>query len=236
MSKNGFFPRTDSEKETWLKNFANKIAQYNTKYNITAAEVADVQASLLHFSYQLNYKTQYTEYLKKLNAYIKEIKDGLPAGVTASIAPTAPTIAAAPAVVAAGIFNRIKALANRIKSHLSYTTADGLDLGIDVPTSKKAKPNLETIKPAISIRLMEGGQPEIVWSKNGMDALEIWVDRGDGNDFVKLDVDTKPNYTDTTELPEKAALWKYKAIYRLDDKVAGRWSDIVSITVVRRLL
>lgn len=235
MSKNGFFPRTDSEKETWLKNFANKIAQYNTKYNITAAEVADVQASLLHFSYHLNYKTQYTEYLKKLNAYIKEIKDGLPTGVTASIAPTAPTLTAAPAVVVAGVFNRIKALANRIKSHLSYTTADGLDLGIEVPMAKKVKPNLGTIKPAINLRLKDGGQPEIVWSRNGMDALEIWVDRGDGNDFIKLDVDTKPNYTDITDLPEKAALWKYKAIYRMDDKIIGHWSDIVSITVVRRL-
>ncbi|MFN8282247.1 MAG: hypothetical protein U0U67_03485 [Chitinophagales bacterium] len=39
-----------------------------------------------------------------------------------------------------------------------------------------------------------------------------------------------------TELPEKAALWKYKAIYRMDDKIVGHWSDIVSITVVRRLL
>jgi hypothetical protein len=69
-----------------------------------------------------------------------------------------------------------------------------------------------------------------------MDALEIWVDRGDNNGFVLLDVDTKPNYTDNTELPEKAALWMYKAIYRLDDKIVGHWSDIVSKTVVSRLL
>ena len=69
-----------------------------------------------------------------------------------------------------------------------------------------------------------------------MDALEIWVQRDDNNDFVKLDVDTKPNYTDNTELPTKAALWKYKAIYRMDDKIVGHWSDIVSITVVKQLL
>ncbi|MFN8284444.1 MAG: hypothetical protein U0U67_14580 [Chitinophagales bacterium] len=236
MKKNGFLPRTDSEKETWLRNFANKIAQYSAKYNITAAEVADILASLLYFSYHLNYKTQYGEYLKKLNAYIKEIKDGLPAGVTASVAPVAPTLTAAPPAVSAGIFKRVKAFANRIKSHINYTESDGLDLGIEVSTVKKAKPNLDTIKPTIKVHLIEGGQPEIIWSKNGMDALEIWVDRGDGNDFVRCDIDTKPNYIDNHSLPVKAELWKYKSIYRMDDKIVGHWSDIVSITVVKQLL
>jgi hypothetical protein len=235
-NSNGILPRTDAEKETWLKNFANKIAQYSSKYNITAAEVADIQASLLYFSYYHNYKTQYADYVKKLNAFIKEVKDGLPTGATASTAPLAPPLTPAPAAVAAGIFNRIRAFANRIKSHIGYTTADGLDLGIEVNTTKKAKPNLGTIKPIIKVHLIEGGQPEIIWSKNGMDALEIWVDRGDGNDFVKCDIDTKPNYTDVEPLPEKAALWKYKAIYRIDDKIVGHWSDIASITVVRQLL
>ena len=233
---NNYLPRTDSEKEAWLKNFANKINQYAVKYNIAAAEIADIQASLLHYSFHLNYKIQYGEYIKKLNAYLKEIKDGIAAGGIPSTSPVLPTFTPAPPVAVPGIFNRIMAIVRRIKNHIGYTTADGLDLGIDVPISKKAKPNLETIKPSISLRLMEGGQPEIVWARNGMDALEIWVDRGEGNDFVKLDVDTKPNYMDSTELPEKAALWKYKAIYRMDDKIVGHWSDVVSITVVRRLL
>ena len=35
---NNYLPRTDSEKEAWLKNFANKINQYAVKYNIAAAE------------------------------------------------------------------------------------------------------------------------------------------------------------------------------------------------------
>lgn len=235
-NSNGIFPRTDPEKEYWLKNFANKIGNYNTKYNITAAEVADVNASLLHFSYYLNYKTQYSEYLKKLNAYLKEIRDGLPAGVTASNAPAIPAFAAAPPATSAGIFRRVLALSRRIKGHLNYTIADGADLGIEHTTSKKAKPNLDTIKPTIKVQLIEGGQPEIIWSRNGMNGLEIWVNRGDGKDFIFLDIDTKPNYTDKTPLPEKAALWHYKAIYRVDDKVVGHWSDIVSITVVKQLL
>ena len=233
---NNYLPRTDSEKEAWLKNFANKINQYNTKYNITAPEVTDVQTSLLHYSYYLNYKTQYGEYLKKLTAYIKEIKDGLPAGATASTPPIVPAFVAAPTATPAGIFKRVLALSRRIKAHLNYTIADGADLGIEGSSSKKAKPNLDNIKPTIKVQLIEGGQPEITWSRNGMNGLEIWVNRGNGKDFVFLDIDTKPNYTDKTVLPEKAELWHYKAIYRMDDKIVGHWSDIVSITVVKQLL
>lgn len=233
---NNYLPRTDSEKEAWLKNFANKINQYASKYNIAAAEVADIQAALQHYSYYLNYKIQYSEYIKKLNAYLKEIKDGITAGGIPSTAPVLPTFSAAPAVAVPGIFNRVMAIVRRIKGHIGYTVADGADLSIEGVSVKKVKPNLVTTQPVIKVRLMEGGQPEIIWSKNGMDALEIWVDRGDNNGFVLLDVDTKPNYTDNTELPEKAALWMYKAIYRLDDKIVGHWSDIVSKTVVSRLL
>ncbi|MFN8282248.1 MAG: hypothetical protein U0U67_03490 [Chitinophagales bacterium] len=192
---NNYFPRTDSEKEAWLRNLSNKINTYAAKYNIAPAEVADIVASLLYFSYHLNYKIQYGEYIKKLNAYLKEIKDGVAAGGSASTAPALPVFAAPPPIVAPGIFKRVKAIVRRIKGHLSYTAADGYDLGIEVAATKKAKPNLDTIKPVITVHLIEGGQPEIVWSKNGMDALEIWIDRGDDKDFVKLDVDTKPNRT-----------------------------------------
>lgn len=236
MSRQTFLPANKSEKEIWLKNFANKINQYAVKYNISTAEVSDIQASLLHFGYYANYHSQYTEYSKKLLAYVNEIMNGVPVGASASIAPTLPIFAAPPPATAPAIFLRIKSIVNRIKSHLSYTIADGLDLGVEMPIAKKAKPNLNTIKPSIYVHLIEGGQPEIVWTRNGMDALEIWVHRDNEEDFVKLDVDSKPNYTDTTELPIKAALWKYKAIYRMDDKIVGHWSDVVSITVVKQLL
>jgi hypothetical protein len=233
MATNGFLPRTDSEKETWLKNFANKIGTYNTKYNIAASEVADVKSSLLHFSYNLNFKTQQEDYTKKLKAYILEIKDGLPAGASASVPPVFPVFPAAPPVSTPGIFKRIIALGRRIKAHTAYTVADGFDLGIEIPTSKKVKPNSDFVKPIISVKLIDGGHPEINWKRNSMDALEIWVDRDDDKGFVLCEVDIKPNYTDEYPLPVKAALWRYKAIYRLDNKAVGKWSDIVSITVVK---
>ena len=88
------------------------------------------------------------------------------------------------------------------------------------------------MKPSLNARL-EAGHPDILWQKNGMDTLEIWVDRGAGKGSVFLAIDTHPNYLDTAPLPAAGtgALWKYKAIYRLHDQQAGQWSDELKVSV-----
>ena len=62
-----------------------------------------------------------------------------------------------------------------------------------------------------------------------LDMIELCVDRGAG--YQLLAYDTTPGYTDTTPLPATPAVWRYKAIYRIDDQRTGQWSDEVSITV-----
>ena len=44
-------------------------------------------------------------------------------------------------------------------------------------------------------------------------------------------ITTDPNYTDPSAGPATAALWKYKAIYRLRDEQVGNWSDVISVAV-----
>ena len=88
------------------------------------------------------------------------------------------------------------------------------------------------MKPVFTAKL-DAGQVTIGWTKQGMDGVEIWVDRGDGKGFAFLAVDTVPDYTDTAALSPagQSALWKYKAIYRQSDDRVGQWSDVVSIPV-----
>ena len=59
------------------------------------------------------------------------------------------------------------------------------------------------------------------------------MDRGNGV-FVFLALDTFPDYLDTAPLPaaDASAVWKYKAIYRLNDKQVGQWSDVASTSVI----
>ncbi|MBI3853039.1 MAG: hypothetical protein HY298_22545 [Verrucomicrobia bacterium] len=59
------------------------------------------------------------------------------------------------------------------------------------------------------------------------------MDRGDGV-FACLAIDTVPDYLDTAALPAAgtSAVWKYKAIYRLNNEQVGQWSDVTSICVI----
>jgi len=229
MSKQYFLPRAEMDKLNWLKNFSAKLSTYAAKYNIAAADVADVQAGTVFYSYWFDYRNQFNEYLSKLTEYKNELMNGIAAGASASVQPTVPVIAAAPAAVQPGIFKRALAIANTIKTKSTYTIADGNDLGIE---GAQVIIDLQQMKPVIKLQLIAGGKPEVVWSKQGMDGIEIYVDRATGT-FALLAFDTHPDYTDTAALPATgtSAVWRYKAIYRHGDVEVGLWSDVVSITV-----
>ena len=154
---------------------------------------------------------------------------GLPSAVAWSH-PTAegvPSLGNAPAVVAPGIFGRATALVARIKTAPGYTESIGQALQI-IGAEHPIDPT--TLKPVLDVEL-DAGQVCIGWLKQGMDSLELWVDRGTG--FVFLAIDTIPNYTDTAAMPPagQSALWKYKGIYIQADQRVGQWSDVVSIPV-----
>ncbi len=56
------------------------------------------------------------------------------------------------------------------------------------------------MKPVFTATL-DAGQVTIGWTKQGMDGVKIWVDRGNGKGFAFLAVDTVQDYTDTAALP-----------------------------------
>lgn len=233
MATGYFLPSDDAGKELWFKNFASKLPTYATKYAIPATDVTDMQKSSTYFTFILDYNNQFKDYSKKLTEYKNEIRSGNIQNNTPSVLPQPPTFTAPPVVVEPSIFDRVVAIANRIKSHIKYTVADGNDLSIESIPKPRRVVDAINAKPILEIHLVQDGHPEIIWSKNGLDALEIHVDRSDGKGFVLCEVDIKPNYTDLFPLPEQPQLWRYKAIYRLDNIVTGFWSDTVNISVVK---
>ena len=233
MKNASFLPRDKAGKELWLKNFAAKVFKYAAKYNIIAAEITEIKQSADYVTYINDYCNQFTDYLREISEYQKEIHDGNGNNNTPSLPPTPPTFATVPPVVAPDVFSRAISLANRIREHHKYTAADGHDLGIEVTPKAKKVVDVDNAKPIVKIQLVDGGQPQLIWKRNGLDAIEIWVDRNGGDDFSFCEVDLKPNFTDTHTLPAKPALWRYKAIYRKDNKQVGIWSDIMSVAVVK---
>ena len=80
--------------------------------------------------------------------------------------------------------------------------------------------------------ISKGGYPVLHWKKNGTGALELEVDRGAGS-FSLLTIQMSPGYQDNTPLPAPgtAALWKYRAIYRIRDEQVGHWSQVLEVGV-----
>lgn len=223
MAKKPFMPQSDSARQDWHTNFANKLGTYNTKYGISATELSGVQADEAAMIYWLNFHKQHKEFMSSIVAF----KNDLLTGTGSFTEPTPPGFGAAPTAVEAGIINRAISIGMRIKNHKDYKIADGEDLGLE--GDEKTVLNPDDMKPTIALKLVADGHVKIIWTKMDSDGIDIYVDRGTG--FQYLATDTVPDYVDTFTLPAGAAVWKYKCIYRIDDGHVGQWSDIVSINV-----
>ncbi|MBK7869943.1 MAG: hypothetical protein IPJ74_04255 [Saprospiraceae bacterium] len=228
MQKNYYLPRGDKEKDPWLQNIAAKLPLYAAKYNISQEDVMGTQTDAVAFDGLMQYKTSIEAYCSGFFGFKDLARDGAK-GIDIIQMPMPPTpMFNGP--IRAGIFARVIALVARIKAHPNYNIADGYDLGIE-GTEKVLEFN--DLKPLFSIRLVNGGHPELVWKKKGMSGIEIQKEDADGN-FITIGIDSSPNYIDMAALPPKgtSAVWRYRIIYLYKDQRVGQWSDVVSVTVM----
>ena len=226
MPKAYFVPTDDPRKKDWLNHLAGELPAHAATVGVGAAEVSSVQADALFFTWVMDAKTKYDAAAQQWTAFKNAARNGK-APATGPL-PVAPVLAAAPPAVAPGIFLRVPALCARIKKHPGYTNAIGQALDI---IGAEQTVDLANAKPVLTMTL-QAGHPNAGWTKGDFHAVKIKVDRGNGV-FVFLAVDTVPDYLDTFALPAPgaSALWKYQAIYILNDEEVGQWSDVVSIAV-----
>lgn len=227
MAKNPFFPRTYRQQYQWLITFNRQLPQYASKYGIPAAEVTATNNDTAWYKYWFEAHVAAKHFSKSLTAFKTEATLGLPEGNSASTVPVPPVFGAVPAAVAPGIFKRVLSIANRIKSHSSYTLADGEALGLE-GTAQTAI-DKTTLRPTLKLFTTATGVT-VKWKKGKARGIEIWVKRGAGN-FEFLAMDYTPNYLDTHPLPATAEVWQYKGMYHAGDARAGNWSEVVSIMV-----
>ena len=225
MAKAYYLPSDDAGKDTWLANLAAKLPSYQDALGLDDNEVDSVAADAAFFHWCLTAQAQVAAYSQQWTAYKNAARSGT--APVLGLLPVAPNLGTAPTAVAPGIFPRVTALVAHIKTATGYTDAIGQALQI---IGAEQVVDVGSLKPIFTAKL-EAGQVTLGWTKQGMDGVEFWVDRGTG--FAFLAVDTVPDYTDTAPLPAagQSALWKYKAIYRQGDDRVGQWSDVVSIPV-----
>ncbi len=223
MSKLDYIPPTDEGKAALFERFRDTIPNYATALGFTPAEVLAQSEDATWFRYALNYTLIIRDASQNWTNYKNTLLTGTgPANYP--VYTTAPPLE--PPAVTLGVINRFRELAGRIKASPTYTEGIGEALGIVGPDH--ATPDLSTLAPQISLRT-NGGQVEVIWNKQGMEAVEIQKDEGSAWHF--LATDTRPNYIDTTAFPSPAAKWKYRAIYTHDSHKVGQWSTVAEITV-----
>jgi hypothetical protein len=224
MPNSDFIPTTEEGKAALFERFRDNIQTFAATLALSPAEVSAQADDATWFRSVLNHSitmrdfaTQWTNYKNLLlngsgSATVPANPAALPVGITT----TDP-----------GVLPRFRELCRRIKANAAYTEAMGEALGIVGPDPSPH--DLSTLAPDISLR-SSGGQVEVVWNKNGMEAVEIQKDPGTGT-WQFLAIDTRPNYIDTTPFPAPSAKWKYRAIYTEDSQRVGQWSNTAEITV-----
>lgn len=225
--KGSYLELTDEKLAIQLANFSSKIDTYNVGFAITAAEVTSIKADSLFFVWAVTNYKKIDTYKKNWTTFKNILKKG-EANVVSNTAPAAPTLDVMPTAVPPGILVRFTTMVNRIKSHQSYTTAIGQNLGVELTNTQKI--DLDSAQPTLKT-VMRGGQVNLLWKRSKFGGILIEKDSGDG--FVTLDKDFHPDFIDNSTMPSQgqSALWKYRAIYLVNDEKVGSWSDIVSITV-----
>ena len=234
MKHNSYFPTKLALQIPWLVNFPNKLTGLATPLGLSPAQVAGAVADCGWLVYVLqNWLTAVRTWAAACTDAALEAQSGT--GPTPLVLPvfTPPALPSGVAAALPGALDRIFALVKLIKDSGRCTDAMATDLGI--VGSEEAAPDLSTVQPVISAKA-SGSEVNLKWGWQGLvawlDACEIMVERGVGTGYVPLIIDTTPNYTDTHPFPATKQIWTYKAIYRLNDRQVGLWSQPVSVTVV----
>ncbi|WP_431213593.1 hypothetical protein ACQ86N_01350 [Puia sp. P3] len=103
---------------------------------------------------------------------------------------------------------------------MTYTASGNYEFKMTMDIANLTKPEFKA--------LIIDGKLQIEWAYIDFYALEIWVDRGNGN-FSFLAVDTIGKYVDICQSYLENFIWRYKARYKWDIVSTGPWSDVVIV-------
>lgn len=222
-----FIKRNDEQFGLQLTNFASKIGDYATLFNLTPDEVTKAERDAAFFNWVVNNLPKVETYKQNWFNFKRIARKG-EGSVTENTVPNPPTFDAMPGGVSPDIQGRFASMAKRIKAHQNYTTAIGENLGIE--GAEQQRMAIENAQPILKA-MMSGGKVILEWKKYDYEGIVIEKDTGEG--FKVLDKSIHPNYTDNSALPPQgqSALWRYRAMYFLREGNVGDWSDIVTIPV-----
>jgi hypothetical protein len=199
------------------------------KYGYTTAKLLSIKNDAAYFRYFVTKHGAGPEYAVNWTKKGAEARKGK--GTVSSAWPVGADVSTPPTDVAPGIEARFRETAAFAKAQKSiYTEADGVAMHIEVSSSAFVPADGQ---PDLTVKISEGGHPEIEYIISKYQGANIYKDSGDGKGFVFLHTVNDPKYTDYSTLPleGKSIVWAYKAVYLYKGKEIGTISKGAPITV-----
>ena len=226
MANQPYFPNRIGDRIMWLKNYRNKLPNYQAELGYLAADIAATLADADYIIYL--YETWHPAtrtFAEGASAYLRQVLDGSGA-ITDPPEFLLPAVPPAPAAVEFGALRRIFGFVKNLKTRAAYTQSMGEDLGI-IGAESEENPN------AVPLVKHEVRSGEVVISFKKKGHMGVWIEGqvGDETAWSFLAIDTSNPYNDTR--PLKVAGQPEVRRYRLcywDDGPSNAWTDIIEVT------
>ena len=210
MKHNTYYPTNVADQIIWLTNFFNKLLGYGATLGFTPLQTAAIVADARWLIYVLvSWQPAQKAWSKAATDGVREAQTGtsgaavvIPVFTSPAMPPADPAPGGLPAVVPqpAGALTASSSPSKTMLESTGYLDSIGTDLRI--VGTETAVPNLETVQPLFTVRIVSG-QVFLDWNWGGLsdflDMLQLQVNRGAG--WVDLAYDTTPGYTDTHPFP-----------------------------------
>ncbi len=202
MAKDDYIPTRDNDFQNWHDQYQAGVTALATTFGLTPADTAAVAND------NADFHTKLANAIQTANAAKEATKDKKASRTR--------------------IERSIRALTRRIKAHPAYTTALGVQLGVEGPETAN---DLSNSQPQLWLVDHGGGKVEVQFTKSGSDGVNLYSQRDGETDFVFLTRNTNSPYLDKRPLlaAGKPEVRRYKAIFLEGDAEIGGWSDIVTI-------
>ena len=230
MKRQSYYPTRVAEQVQWLENFVSKIAGHLTTLGYDAAVGTEIIKDARWVIYTISpWLTAVRAWGLACTQAAKAVQFGTGGLVTLPVF-TPPALPAGVVARTEGALNRIFDLVADMKE--KDGCGDAMCADLRIVGSSEEGPDFATLAPDIAVE-RKGNANHIDWGWQGygkwLTQCEIQVDRGQG--WEVLTFDTTPGYIDTHPAPATLTMWKYRAIYRVDDEQVGQWSPVVSIAM-----
>jgi hypothetical protein len=228
----GYFVESNDELfANQLDQFASELPNYKAELGFTDAEVNEAKDDAAYMKWVVKTDSIYADFSHGYKSFKNQARYGK--SMMALLAPPTPIIDAVPKAVKDGIQARFVQKANKAKNAIGVTRDILKLLGL-VGSGSGSKGDSVKDTPSLKV-IFNAGYPEVSFHLNGYKSINLYKDAGSGYGNNPYKTITRSPFRDK-ELPAvgETALYKYKAIYVLNDEETGMMSGEVSIAVVGR--